>query len=135
MRVFRRSKVQRHIRRFVLLLAVAPLLSCDLLTDPFDSWREKPEAVTVEASVDGLTITVTWTPAAHTYRYRVKLFEHPPGRGLVGEARVLAAVNVYQHQFTEADYGLRANNTYTVTVFSRNVNGTTRSTNSPTVRT
>ena len=81
MRVFRRLKFQRHIRRFVLLLAVAPLPSCDLLTDPFDSWREKPEAVTVEASVDGLTITVTWTAAAHTYRYRVELFENPPGRG------------------------------------------------------
>ncbi len=114
--------------RFLMLLAVALLLNC--IGGVIDQGGGPPEAVTVEASVDGLTITVTWTAAAGAIEYEVELFENLPGRG-----RLLITQGTgrkRQTQFTEASDGVRANNTYTLTVFSVNSFGRTPSTNSPT---
>ncbi len=115
--------------RFVMPLAVALLLSCGSMTDQGGG---PPEAVTVEASVDGLTITVTWTAAAGAIEYQVELFENLPGRGLL---IIQGTGGKRQTQFTEANDGVRANSTYTLTVFSVNSFGATQSTNSPTVST
>ncbi len=117
-----------HALRFVLLLAVALLLSCDLGgPGPFG---QPPEAVTVEASLDGLTITVTWTAAAGADSYRAELVDKDISR----HPRSTVGTRETQTQFTEAQ-GVRANRTYTLTVFSINQSGETPSTNKPTVST
>ncbi len=104
-----------------LAVASPALVGCSSGTGP----DGPPEAVTVEATVDGLTVTVSWNAAAGATSYRAELFGNLPIGKVTTESQIL---------FTEAD-GVLANSTYTVTVFSINDDGETQSTNSPTVST
>jgi hypothetical protein len=99
------------------------LIACDeSLIDPTDG---PPEAVVVVVSVDGLTITASWSEAHGATSYRAELFGNPP----IGKETTETQI-----RFTQAE-GVLANTEYTVTVFSINQHGETRSTNSPTVGT
>jgi hypothetical protein len=86
-----------------------------------------PGAVTVTASTDANTVTLSWTADTGATGYRAEIAASDPLIKTVDAATTEAV-------FTEAD-GVLDGVTYTATVYSINVDGETASANNPTVDT
>lgn len=108
-------------------LPVVLLAACSN-EDPATEPELPPTAVSVEASVNIDTVTVTWDAAQAALSYRVELTG--------GSSAISESVGLTESSLVlVSDDGIEDDVTYTVTVFAVNGAGETASANSPTVTT
>lgn len=124
---------ERLVRRaltvpLAALMAGSLLVACDDDDPTTEPDPTAPNAVTVTATVQDLTLNISWTNSPDAASYRV---EAEAGGSTVTKSANAGSLSV---AMTEAD-GVADNSTYTVVVYAINTAGETESSNSPQVST